>query len=776
LEFFEKRIRPVLVEHCYACHAVDAQRLRGGLQLDSREALLRGGDSGPVVVPGKPEASLLLEALRYETYQMPPDGKLSDQVIADFSQWISMGAPDPRLAKQRPRPPANHRPDAAEHWAFQPMTAPSPPEISAAGQAWSRNPIDPFIYEQLDRQAFSPAPAADKRTLIRRATFDLIGLPPTVEEVQGFLDDDSSDAFAKVVERLLASPHYGQRWGRHWLDLVRYADTNGADENHAMPQAWRYRDWVVRQWNRDLPLDEFIIQQLAGDLLPVPDDEFAAGELLTATGMLVIGPKMLAEQDKDKMMIDIVDEQIDTVGRTLFGLTLSCARCHDHKFDPITSRDYYALAGIFHSTQAMANRAFVSKWMERPLPSRAIDVQRASLQPRLTRVKAKLQRLKKLLDEAQKSEPAASSSKTHTAAQAPSDELSKLQQSVQKQEALLKQLEQDMPQHTQVMAVQDGPVQDLPIHLRGNHLTPSPQTVPRNMPQILTTIHPAPSLPAQQSGRKELAEWLVSPAHPLTARVMANRLWMWHFGQGLVRSPSNFGLQAEPPTHPALLDYLATELIRQGWSLKAMHRLIMLSATYQMSSQGVAADEERDPENRWWRRSQRRRLEAEALRDAILFAGGQLELRLGDIAADTESTRRALYLPVNRSALYEMFSIFDYVEPGNHIEQRSTTTVPQQALFSMNSSLVIEQAANIARELVPPRLDATLELEALIGSAFERLFARRPSFQEVRRAKAFWQQIDTHLTHLEDQRERQLQACAALCRTLLATNEFIYLD
>jgi hypothetical protein len=476
------------------------------------------------------------------------------------------------------------------------------------------------------------------------------------------------------------------------------------------------------------------------------------------------------------MMIDIVDEQIDTIGRTFFGLTLSCARCHDHKFDPITSRDYYALAGIFYSTQAMANRAFVSKWMERPLPSQAIDTQRASLQPRLTRVQAKLQRLKKLLDDARKSEPMASSSETKPADPAPSDELSKLQQSVQKQEALLKQLEQDMPQHTQVMAVQDGPVQDLPIHLRGNHLTPSPQPVPRNMPQILTTIHPAPPLPAQQSGRKELAEWLVSPAHPLTARVMANRLWMWHMGQGLVRSPSNFGLQAEPPTHPALLDYLATEWIRQGWSLKAMHRLIMLSATYQMSSRGAAADEERDPDNRWWRRTQQRRLEAEALRDAILFAGGQLDRRLGDIAMDTEAPRRALYLPVNRSALYEMFSAFDYVEPGNHIEQRSTTIVPQQALFAMNSPLVIDQAANLARQLVSPQFEAAVDLEPLIRNIFERLFARQPSSQEIERARAFWKEIDNRLAHFEDLRERQRQACAALCRTLFAANEFIYID
>lgn len=750
VDFFESRIRPILTEHCLECHSGDSKILRGGLRLDSRQESLKGGDSGPAIVPGKPEDSLLIAAMKYDGLEMPPKGKLPDSVIADFEMWIRDGASDPRTESR----PAKLRPvdwDAAkQHWSFQPLTDPQPPQV--AGYEHHSNPIDRFILQRLAMEGFSPAAKADKRTLIRRATYDLIGLPPTVEEVRSFLADDSTNSFEKVVDRLLASPLYGERWGRHWLDLVRYADTNGADENHGLPNAWRYRDWVVRMLNRDLPLNDFIVHQLSGDLLPVPPDENAAGDLLTATGMLVIGPKMLAEQDKEKMIIDIVDEQIDTVSRTMLGLTVGCARCHDHKFDPVSTRDYYALAGIFYSTQSMADRAFVSKWMERPLPSTNIDNRRKAHQPLVDQARAELERLKAELKD-ENAEP------------------------VKKQKEALEKLEKEMPQFDMVMAVLDAEPKNLPVHIRGNHLAPGPEPVPRAMPSILTQVQTAPAIEAPHSGRLELARWLVAPDHPLTTRVLMNRVWMWHFGKPLMRSPSNFGLQSEPPSHPELLDWLARELMRRNWSLKEMHKVILLSDTWQMSSQAVGPDEERDPDNRFVRRQNRRRLEAEPIRDSILFAGGELDVSAGNIAPNTESKRRAIYLPIDRSALYEMFSTFDYVETANHIEQRPATTVPQQALFIMNSSLVYQQSTAMAALILREASSESPEGQRrMIEMAFERLYSRLPTVAEVARSEQFLSDADQQLLRITDPVDRKQQAFAGLCRSLMAGNEFLFVD
>ena len=750
VDFFESRIRPILVEHCLECHSGDSKILRGGLRLDSRQESLKGGDSGPVLVPGKPEDSLLISAMKYDGLEMPPKGKLPDSVIADFETWIRDGASDPRTESR----PARLRPvdwDAAKkHWAFQPLGDPIPPHVDGYGMP--ENPIDKFVLQRLIAEGFSPALKADKRTLIRRATYDLIGLPPTVEEVRSFLADDSEHSFEKVVDRLLDSPHYGERWGRHWLDLVRYANTNGADENHGLPNAWRYRDWVVRMLNRDLPLNDFIVHQLAGDLLPAPSDEGSAGDLLTATGMLVIGPKMLAEQDKEKMIIDIADEQIDTVSRTMLGLTVGCARCHDHKFDPVSTRDYYALAGIFYSTQSMADRAFVSKWMERPLPSTDIETRRKTHQPLIDQARAEFERLKSELKD-ENAEP------------------------VRKQKEVLEKLEKEMPQFEMVMSVLDAEPKNLPVHIRGNHLAPGSEPVPRAMPSILTEVHAAPLIETPRSGRLELANWLVAPDHPLTTRVLMNRVWMWHFGKPLMRSPSNFGLQSEPPSHPELLDWLARELTRRKWSLKEMHKLILLSDTWQMSSQASGTDEERDPDNRLVRRQNRRRLEAEPVRDSILFAGGELDLTQGHIAPNTEAKRRAIYLPIDRSALYEMFSTFDYVETANHIEQRPATTVPQQALFIMNSSLVYQQSANMAAIILKEASFESPEGQRrMIEMAFERLYSRLPTDAEFVRSEQFLSDADQQLSRNADPVARKHQAFAGLCRSLMAGNEFLFVD
>ena len=787
IKFFELKIRPVLVEHCYSCHAADSKIIRGGLLVDSREALREGGDSGPAVIPGNTNESLILAAMKHESLEMPPDEKLPDAVIADFEQWITRGAADPRDVGTAESPRGVDYQAAKSHWAFQQVADPQPPTINDS--AWIQSPIDRFVLAQLEAADMKPRPRADKATLIRRATFDLIGLPPTVEQVDAFLADESPDAFAKVIDSLLQSPHYGERWGRHWLDLVRYADTNGADENHPLPNAWHYRDWVVRMINRDLPLDEFIIEQLAGDLLPKTGDEQTDGDRLTATGMLVIGPKMLAEQDKDKMVIDIVDEQIDTVSRTMLGLTIGCARCHDHKFDPISAKDYYALAGIFYSTKTMADRAFVSKWMERPLPSAAIESQRAEHQKKIDAAKVEFASAEAALkiqtekrDQLQAKFDAAATDAPETAKPSQEEldaikaEVESLKQKMDQHKKSVEEVEKAMPAFTMVMAADESTPADLPIHIRGNHLTLAEGKVSRGMPEIFTSVASSPTIPADQSGRLQLAQWLVSPDNPLTARVMANRIWMWHFGQALMRSPSNFGLRAEQPTHPELLDFLASRLIKDGWSLKRMHRLIMNSSTYQMASEvdfpESAQYANQDPDNRLlWRRS-RRRLEAEPVRDAVLCVGGGLDTTIGGKAPDENANRRAVYLPINRAALYEMFSTFDYVETANHIEQRSTTTVPHQALFLLNSPIVHKQATEAAKEMIANCETSEQRIEAV----FRMLYTRRPTEAELSRSLDFIAAAEIELLGVQDLPQRTLQVWSALCRSMIAANEFVYID
>ena len=769
LDFFESKIRPVLIEHCYSCHAADAKIIRGGLLLDSREGLLEGGDSGPAVVPGEAEKSLLLSALKHDSFEMPPDRKLPDAVIADFEHWITRGAVDPRDQGNAEAPRGVDFEAAKSHWAFQPVRRTEPPAV--ADESWIESPIDRFVLARLEAAGMKPRPKADKETLIRRASFDLTGLPPTVEEIDAFLADETPEAFEKLVDSLLQSPHYGERWGRHWLDLVRYADSNGADENHDLPNAWHYRDWVVRMMNRDQPLDQFIIDQLAGDLLPKTGDEQIDGDRLIATGMLVIGPKMLAEQDKDKMVIDIVDEQIDTVSRTMLGLTIGCARCHDHKFDPVKAKDYYALAGIFYSTKTMADRAFVSNWLERPLPSAEIQALRSEHQKKIDAAKADMAAAE--ADLKSQSDATALLQTELAAAQAKVDAL---KQKVEEQKKAVEAAEKAMPAFTMVMAADESTPTELPIHIRGNHLALAKEKVARGVPEILANVASLQAIPETQSGRLQLAQWIVAPENPLASRVMVNRIWMWHFGQALMRSPSNFGLRAEEPTHPELLDYLASRLMEDGWSLKAMHRTIMNSATYQMASDVEFPESEQyaklDPENRLlWRRA-RRRLEAESVRDSILFVGGGLDQKLGGKAPNVDANRRAIYLPINRASLYEMFSTFDYVETANHIEQRPTTTVPHQALFLLNSPMVHQQAAAIAKKLIS-KFETD---ESRIRALFRMFYARQPTEAEMMRSLHFVETAASQLEAVSDPSERSVQTWGALCRSMIAANEFVYID
>ncbi len=925
--FFESKIRPVLAQNCYECHSTNAKSIKGGLLLDTRDAIRAGGESGPAVVLGDPEKSLLLRAIRYEGIEMPPSGKLSPQVIADFETWIINGAPDPRDGIANENKFELNQSAVDSHWSFQPMRSVSPPTVLQP--SWVRTPVDAFILARLESAGVLPAPEADKRTLIRRATFDLIGLPPTPAETEAFLKDSTPNAFANVVERLLASPRYGERWGRFWLDLARYANTNGGDENPEFPNAFRYRDYVVRSFNADKPYNQFVTEQLAGDLLPTPADEQQAAELITATGFLVMGPKILAEQDKQKMIMDIIDEQVDTVGKTFLGLTTGCARCHDHKFDPITTTEYYSLAGIFASTQTMANQEFVSRWQERELPSREltariqqIDQQIAATEKHLAKESSQATRwlrkqlrnefasflyseagespivnaevgapsadenapplnpvltadqiarwkkylsgpasqpgqwmhlwikfaalprsnfpqaaaelwrslqkevsdgtlsivspLRSILDRSsptslkeladlyvealdhtqsiikdRASEKGSSDSTDYKAhkdllfgenaplhlprAQEDKEKLlpSEMVEKLSSLRADLAKQKESRPVLPSVMAVLEGKPQDLAVHIRGNHLNLAPTTTPRGLLHLTDRALPRPAMNVDQSGRLELAQWLTSPLNPLTARVMVNRIWQSHFGQGIVRSPSNFGLRGESPTHTELLDWLANEFIVHGWSIKQVHRNLMLSNTYRMSSRNKPESNVSDPENRLLSRQNRRRLDAEAIHDSLLMASNSLTTDMDGIDRDPLSPRRALYQFINRSDLNSMFATFDYVDASSHLDQRPTTTVPQQALFMMNDPLVLQQSSKLARQLLKsPELS---DQECLV-KAFNILYGRMPRPSEVDHALSYLGRMELNLPEKMNQDEKRTEAWTSLCRVYLAANEFIYIE
>ncbi len=766
LEFFENRIRPVLVEKCYECHSARAKTLQGNLRLDTRAGVLRGGDLGPAIVAGNAAASLLIRALRYEdeALAMPPAGRLPESVIADFVRWINMGAPDPRDdAGPNDHPPVDLSAD--DLWSFAPNRVSDLPAVNDA--AWARSPIDRFILARLEAEGLAPSPPASPRELIRRATYDLIGLPPTLDEIAAFLADERVDAFECLVERLLTSPHYGERWGRHWLDVARYADSNGVDENLAFVNAFRYRDYVIGAFNADKPFDRFIHEQLAGDLLPAPASESDAQryERLTATGFLSIGPKMLACDDGRKMELDIVDEQLDTTARAFLGLTIGCARCHDHKFDPISTADYYSLAGIFKSTKTMENFKVVAQWHEHAL---ATPEELAAYEHHNERIKALEAKIEAI-------------NKGDTEPQAKKEKVDRLEEEKKK-------LEASRPELARAMGVREGKVEDLAVHIRGNYLTLGEKR-PRQFPVALAGS-PQQSLPQNASGRLELARWLTAPANPLTARVIVNRLWLWHFGDGLVRSPDNFGRLGEAPTHPELLDWLARRFVDDGWSMKAFHRLVMNSATYRMSTRYARVADTADPENRLLWRFPRRRLGAEELRDALLMLGGRLDRTLygqllaqaprsyvtgtGSKSSTYDFHRRSIYLPILRSAVYQMFQVFDFSDPSVLSGKRASTTIAPQALFLMNSRLVSQQTEALARRLLAlPTPDDRRRLQ----HAFESLFARRATASELDRYVDFLHRYEReHVPEGTPDAERRQLAWQSLCRVLVASSEFLYLE
>jgi cytochrome c553 len=785
IRFFETTIRPLLIDNCNDCHGEDTQE--SDLRLDTLAGMLTGGKAGPAISPGKPQGSLLLTAVSYRDNElkMPPDGKLSDQQIKDLTRWVEMGAPHPdsgSVATPRPRTRVNI--DAGrKHWAFQPLDKPDVPRVDPPVD----NPIDAFLNFRLSEQGMQPLGRADKRVLIRRATYDLIGLPPTPAEIDEFLADDAADAFSRVVERLLSSPHYGERWGRHWLDVARYADSNGLDENVAHGNAWRYRDYVVQALNDDKPYDEFVVEQLAGDLLDSGDDLELRRERLTATGYLVLGPKVLAEVDKDKLQMDIVDEQIDTVGRSLMGLTLGCARCHDHKFDPIGADDYYALAGIFKSTRTMETLKTIAQWYENAI-ALADDLARQQVHEQL--IAEKQQEIEKQRETAiaQLPPPMGETVPEDVEKRLPED----VQVALKTLRDELKKLEEAAPPTPTAMGVTEGEVADTAVHLRGSHLTLG-DVVSRRFPLVLAG-EDQPSLPDDQSGRLQFARWLTTDGHPLTARVMVNRIWRWHFGKGLVETVDNFGLQGTPPTHPELLDWLAVTFIDSGWSIKAMHRLIMSSDAYQRQSSFSERHASLDTENRLYWRFEPRRLEAESIRDALLAVSGQLDAQLGgslltvgnreflfnhtsqDKASYENIRRRSLYVPVIRNHLYDVFQLFDYTDADVLNGDRDTSTIAPQALFLMNSDLVRELTASMADRLLVIESNPQARLDRLFAEAY----GRPPTADESQRAVEFLMQFEALASTSEDQVAEQTdgaaaQAWQALCQSVVSSSEFVYI-
>ena len=1107
VEHFERRVRPLLVEHCVTCHGPSKQK--ASLRLDSAEGLFKGGESGPVVVPGEPDKSRIIQAVRrVDGLEMPPDQKLDDRRIAALVAWVKQGAVWPGYQGGTPARESGQTftPEQKSYWAFQPVRDWALPVVQKTG--WPSSPIDCFILARLEQNHLGPTPPADKRTWLRRVSFGLCGLPPIVEEIDAFARDESPDAHAKVVDRLLASPHYGERWGRHWLDVVRYSDTTGQEADWIMRYAWRYRDYVIHAFNIDKPYDRFVVEQLAGDLLPTLDDPEEYLQQVVAPGFLMLSPKETAEADKERMILDIVDEQIDATGRAFMGLTIACARCHDHKFDPIPTLDYYSLAGVFRSTRTMVDRESTSMWSEYELPPVPSAEQRQqhdtlagridNLQQQLTERRGQVnadqvaweqQLVAAVSDPAQTPDRAAireirgippqrrntrqqhalevailadpktvvrapdeitglhawyqvnslaladgdevtswidESLNTYDLGAAPepttrpkytstgfnggpsvnysrvADELRTAGEigltgdlsytvflaaefhlpdspqppnqfawhigridgpgSVQcleldstqvkhrldiasgsSRDAETTSLTQNVPLIVSVrkeageridttsirvggvdqavtgskrgIDVREGPLMvglgspgftplmdvaelimfnrvlsdeeenavglylsekyalqtayaaspvglvstapenrthqeqqslrdyyarthdgpyrtlsaqqtrlrrqlkaltnsqvltmvmaptdeaepsDLPVYLRGDYNHPG-RPAPRRFLQIIAGEDQAP-IRTKGSGRLELARWIADARHPLTARVMVNRIWQGHFGNGLVRTSDNFGVLGGKPSHPELLDWLAARFVESGWSIKAMQRLIILSGTARQASRGSAAAGV-DPDNRLLSRMPRRRLEVEPIRDAMLAASDQLDRTVGgeivgwwkeaqtvidekrgliafaELATDItayESARRSVYLPVSRNQLYEMFVLFDYADASSVLPKREETTVAPQALFMLNNTLVRRRAKQFAESLLAV-LHATDQERMRL--AHLKAFARSPTDVELNEGIKFLNgYIEAEAGSGHSREESRYSAWQSYCQLLFCENEFVYVD
>jgi hypothetical protein len=907
MEFFERKIRPIFVEHCYKCHSTQAGKHRGGLLLDTRDAIRKGGDTGPAIDPGKPKESLLIKAVRQLSpdLSMPPKGKLPEAVIADLERWIAMGAPDPRGDKARAG--GIDFAAARKHWAYQPIRRPQLPTVARSAGA---SPLDAFILAKLEENGLGPSPPADRRTLIRRAYYDLIGLPPTAAEVERFIADTSPDGFARVVDHLLTSPRYGERWGRHWLDVARYADTKDGvlmyGDDRVRPYAYTYRDYVIRAFNEDLPFDRFIHEQLAADQLEPKVESWR----LAAMGFLTLGRMF------DGNVHDVIDDQIDTMSRGFLALTVACARCHDHKYDAVPTADYYSLYGVFASSEAPLDlpliepplamgvlpgaaesekqagqkrrelqkfldsqyalltetaRQRVADYLVRVATTRPDPLETAifflslapeDLRPQITArwrryldqhataadpvfapwhelmqlppenyaaraksiikrlqgratgtspgqinplVRAELSALKpankadvarvyggllwRVYEESKKSPPIGTTlphlarkqlldiitsresptyfPKSQTRKYMSRGETDSFGGKMSELDRLAVKSPNAPPR---AMVLHDAfDLHDPRLFVRGNPATPGGH-VPRQFLRVIGGE--ARRSFAQGSGRLDLARAITDTANPLTSRVIVNRVWLHHFGEPLVSTPNDFGARSTPPSHPELLDWLAATFMQEGWSLKKLHRLIMLSSTYQQASLDRPECRKVDPENRLLWRANRQRLDLEAMRDSLLAISGRLENRLGgrpvNIVSDPLNRRRTVYGLVDRQSLPDLYRSFDFASPDQSAERRPLTTVPQQALFGMNSPFVIEQAKALAMRPAPtgtPQQRVT-ELYCLV-------LARAPAATEMDAALRFFKASEVEQGRPQ---RSQLTPWQQYAQVLLLTNEMMFVD
>jgi cytochrome c553 len=817
VEFFEKKVRPVLADHCHSCHGPKKQS--AGLRLDTAAGLRAGADNGPVVVPGDPAKSRLIASVKREgEYAMPPKAALPAEAVAVLVEWVKGGAAFPEAAAVTPAA------DPRKHWAFQPVKEPRVPTTG--------HPIDALVKAKLDAAGLKPAPPADKRTLIRRAYYDLTGLPPTAAEVQAFEADADPAAWEKLIDRLLASPHYGERWGRYWLDLARYADTKGyiLTEDRNFPFAYTYRDYVVRSLNEDKPYDRFVTEQLAADRLPLGDDK----RPLAALGFLTLGRRFLNNTH------DIIDDRIDVVTRGLMGLTVTCARCHDHKYDPVPAADYYSLYGVFASSQEPKELPLIGTVARTPeVEAFEAEVAKRDAQYAAEREKRHAATLKKLREPAavaayaravldargkpnealqallrerdlnrfvfdrwrtfladakpaavtaaaeavakvaaapENPTPAEAEAARWLAAGGPTDvplsDFDKVQNradrdalaAIKRKTDAFKASSPHAPPRAHVLNDSPAPTQPV-VFLRGNPNNRGPQ-VPRQAPAVVAGAARKPF--TDGSGRLELAKAIASPDNPLTARVLVNRVWAGHFGHGLVRTPSDFGVRSDPPSHPELLDWLAARFVADGWSLKKLHKTVMLSATYRRSSAVTAEAFRVDPENKLLSHQSRRRLDFEALRDSVLSAAGTLDLTLGGKAVDLFkapfSTRRTVYGVVDRTSFPGTMRAFDVASPDQHSPQRFQTTAPQQALFLMNSPFATTQAKALASR---PEV-ASAKSPAEKATALYRLaLGRAPTKDELALAVEF---------AAGDDPAAAFGAWPQLAQVLLLSNEFAFAD
>ncbi|QDU59375.1 Planctomycete cytochrome C [Planctomycetes bacterium Pan216] len=740
MEFFETSVRPLLAKHCFECHSGQSKTLQASLRLDSRSGMLEGGDSGPSVVPGKPGESLLLDAIRWESWEMPPDGKLKPKEIAALTRWVEIGAPWPgeeTPSRKATRKPAYDWQKAREHWAFKPVKRPVPPTVE--DHSWCRNAIDAFVLARLEGATLTPSKEADRRTLLRRLSFDLLGIPPTPEEIERFLADNDPDAYERLIGRLLDSPRYGERWGRHWLDVARYSEGYGGfQDSQPLPNAWRYRDWVVRSLNRDLPYDAFLRQQVAGDLLD-------AAEAFLGSGFFALGPTYRSDGgDPDGVALakaETLNDRVDTLSRGLLGLTVACSRCHDHKFDPIPQTDYYALAGIFENT---AVREF-------PLvPASVVDAYNDH-QKRIRELDQRLREETKRLAK-EKRKPNAEES-----------------EAIANWRGELDKLRASLPaKYPFAHILTDTGSRDMPLAIRGNLLRPGAPVARR----FLTVLSPTETPPFQSgSGRRELADALVDRGNPLTARVFVNRVWQWHFGKGLVRTPSNFGALGSPPTHPELLDWLAADFMDHGWSIKHLHRTILLSSTYRQSAAFDRRAFATDGENELVWRMNPRRLDAESLRDALLHVTGELDTSVGgpSDAKFSKSRRRTLYSSISRNGdrleADRFLRLFDLPAPRETIAERPSSTVPQQFLFFLNSAFMRERATALVDRLQHEGISGDDER---IARAYSLLYGRPPTTTEIEVARRYLDNAassDHDATH---------QRWVRYAQVLLSANEFLH--